>query len=160
MGTQSWLKEDISNAEIFRADFTTFRRDKSARGGGVFIGVKNFIPCAELWVDENFEMIAVEVKGTNPKYTWEIVGIYRAPNEDMLVIESLAACTVPMRNLTKRSIIGGDLNLPQAVWNGDAEKASGFQALVNNLVWDNGYYSCGKWPHKRRHAVGHLPDQT
>jgi hypothetical protein len=27
----------------------------------------------------------------------------------------------------------------QAVWNGDAEKAGGFQALVNNLVWDNGY---------------------
>jgi hypothetical protein len=31
------------------------------------------------------------------------------------------------------------LDLPQAVWNGDVEKAGGFQALVNNLVWDNGY---------------------
>jgi hypothetical protein len=31
------------------------------------------------------------------------------------------------------------LNLPQASWHGDAEKASGFQAFVNNLVWDNGY---------------------
>jgi hypothetical protein len=41
--------------------------------------------------------------------------------------------------LTKRSIIGGDLNLPQADWIGDAEKANGFQACVNNLVWDNGY---------------------
>jgi hypothetical protein len=139
IGTESWLKEDISNAEIFRADFTTFRRDRPACGGGVFICVKNFIPCAELWVDEDFEMIAVEVKGMNPKYTWEIIGIYRAPNEDMLAIERLAACTLLTRNLTKRCIIGGDLNLPQAVWNGDVEKASGFQALVNNLVWDNGY---------------------
>jgi hypothetical protein len=51
IGMESWLKEDISNAEIFTADFTTFRRDRSARGGGVFICVKNFIPCAELWVD-------------------------------------------------------------------------------------------------------------
>jgi hypothetical protein len=84
-------------------------------------------------------MIAVEVKGTNPKYMWEITGIYRAPNEDMLAIKRLAAHTLPTRNLTKRSIIGSDLNLPQAVWNGDAEKACGFQALVNNLVWDNGY---------------------
>ena len=24
-------------------------------------------------------------------------------------------------------------------WKGDAEKASGFQAIVNNLVWDSGY---------------------
>jgi hypothetical protein len=29
-------------------------------------------------------MIAVEVKRKDPKYTWEIVGIYRAPNEDIL----------------------------------------------------------------------------
>jgi hypothetical protein len=28
-------------------------------------------------------MIAVEVKGRDPKFTWEIVGIYRAPYEDM-----------------------------------------------------------------------------
>jgi hypothetical protein len=91
IGTESWFKEDISNAEIFRADFITFRRDRSARGGEVFSCVKNCIPCTELWVDEDFEMIAVEVKGTNSKYTWEIIGIYRAPNEDMLAIERLAA---------------------------------------------------------------------
>jgi hypothetical protein len=37
----------------------------------------------ELWVDEDFEMVAVEVKGRDPKITWEILGIYRAPNEDI-----------------------------------------------------------------------------
>jgi hypothetical protein len=57
----------------------------------------------------------------------------------MLAVERLAARTLATRNLTKRSIIGGDLNLPQASWNGDAEKASGFQAFVKNLVWDNGH---------------------
>jgi hypothetical protein len=31
------------------------------------------------------------------------------------------------------------LNLPYAEWKGDAEKASGFQAIVNNLIWDNDY---------------------
>jgi len=57
----------------------------------------------------------------------------------MLAIERLAACTLPKRNLTKRSVIGGDLNLPQADWKWDAEEASGFQAILNVLVWDNGY---------------------
>jgi len=47
-----------------------------------------------------------EVKGMDPKYTWEIISIYRAPNEDMLAIERLTACTLPTRNLTKRIIIG------------------------------------------------------
>ena len=84
--------EDISNDKDFRTNFTTFRRDSSTRDGGVFICVKNIIFSTELWVDDNFEMIAVEVKGMDPKYTWEIIGIYRAANEDVLAIERLAAC--------------------------------------------------------------------
>ena len=86
IGTESWLREEIWNTEIFRADFTTFRRDKHALGGGVFICVKNNTACSELWVDDEFEILAVEAK-----CTWEIVGIYRAPNEDIRVIERLAA---------------------------------------------------------------------
>jgi hypothetical protein len=37
IGTESWFREEIGNTEIFRADFTTFRRDRHARGGGVFV---------------------------------------------------------------------------------------------------------------------------
>ena len=48
IGTESWLKEDISNVEVSRSDFTTFRRDRSARGGGVFIYVKNITASTEL----------------------------------------------------------------------------------------------------------------
>jgi hypothetical protein len=92
-----------------------------------------------LWVDEDFEMIAVEVKGMDPKYKWKIIDIYRAPNEDVLAVEKLAARTLVTRNLTKRTIIGGDLNLLQASQNEDAEKSSGFQAFVNDLLWDNRY---------------------
>ena len=31
------------------------------------------------------------------------------------------------------------MNLPQADWKGDVEKANGFLACVNSLVWDYGY---------------------
>jgi hypothetical protein len=44
IGTESWLKEDISADEIFRASFTTFRSDGSARGGGVFSVLKISLP--------------------------------------------------------------------------------------------------------------------
>ncbi|PNF22858.1 hypothetical protein B7P43_G16578, partial [Cryptotermes secundus] len=115
IGTESWLSEEISNAEIFRDEYTTFRRDGNTRGGGVFICVKNYIACMELWVDEHFEMIAVEVKGRDPKCTWEIEGIYRAPNEDMRVIERLAARADTLGNFTKSSIIVGDLNFPTPI---------------------------------------------
>jgi hypothetical protein len=52
-------------------------------------------------------MIAIEVRGRDPKSAWEIVGIYRAPNDDMRVMERLAARTNVTGNSTKRSIIGG-----------------------------------------------------
>jgi hypothetical protein len=62
IGTESWLRQEIGYAEIFRADFTIFWRDRHTRGGGVYICVKNNIACSELWVhEEDFEIIAVEV---------------------------------------------------------------------------------------------------
>ena len=105
----------------------------------MFICVKNYFDYRELWTDEDFEMVAVEVKGRDPKFTWEIVGIYGAPNEDMQVIERLAARTGYIGNSTKRSIIGVDLNLPYANWNGNAGGNIGTQALINSLVWENSY---------------------
>jgi hypothetical protein len=35
-------------------------------------------------------MTAVKVKGRDPKITWEIVGIYRAPNKGIRLFEKLA----------------------------------------------------------------------
>ncbi|PNF31656.1 hypothetical protein B7P43_G17059 [Cryptotermes secundus] len=82
-------------------------------------------------------MIAVEVKGRDPKCVWEIVGIYRAPNEDIRSVERLAARTDYSGNCTKRSIIGGDLNLPYADWNVNVECIGGGHAFINRLVWEN-----------------------
>jgi len=80
----------------------------------VFICVKSNIACSELWVEEEFEIIAVEIKGSDPKCTWKIVGIYRAQNVDTRIIEKVAARTDFLGNSTKRSIIGDDLNLPHS----------------------------------------------
>ena len=78
------------------------------------------IDCRELWADDDFEMIAVEVKGRDPKFTGEILGICSAPNEDMRVVERLTARTGYAETSSKRSIIGGELNLHCADWNGKA----------------------------------------
>jgi len=47
IGTESWFREDIGNAELFRADYTTFRRDRQARsgwGGGGLSVLKIILP--------------------------------------------------------------------------------------------------------------------
>jgi hypothetical protein len=105
----------------------------------VFVCVKDYIACPELWVDEDFEMIAFEVKGRDHKFTWEVVGIYGVPNEDIRIIERFATRTDYLGTSTARSIIGEDLNVPSADWNGNTDGTSGSQAFVNRLVWENGY---------------------
>jgi hypothetical protein len=61
-------------------------------------------------------MIAVEVKGKDPRCALEIVGIYRPPNEDIHVGERLPTRADTVGNFTKRSNITGDLNVPYADW--------------------------------------------
>jgi hypothetical protein len=101
-----------------------------------FIRVKNYIACVELWVGEDFEMIAIEVKRRDPNIKWKTVGIYTAPNGNIRVLERLANY---LGNPKKCSIIGGDLNLPYTDWNGRVDYTSGGQASVNSLVWEHGY---------------------
>jgi hypothetical protein len=55
----------------------------------------------EPWADDEFKIIAVEVKGSDPKCTWKITGIYRPANEDIRVIERLAARTSFLGNTMK-----------------------------------------------------------
>jgi len=43
IGTESWLKEDISNVVSFRTDFTTFGRDRADRCE-VFSLLKTLLP--------------------------------------------------------------------------------------------------------------------
>jgi hypothetical protein len=50
--------------------------------------LKIILPAEKLWVDDDFEIIAVEVKGNDLKCTWEIIGIYRASNEDIGLLKS------------------------------------------------------------------------
>jgi hypothetical protein len=71
---------------------------------GDFMCIKNIIASTELLVDDDFDKIVVEVKGMDAKYTWEIIGIYRTPNEDILAIEGSTARLLPTSNLKKRSI--------------------------------------------------------
>jgi hypothetical protein len=120
-------------------------RDEYSRWCSVHL-CKKYTACVEVRVGADIEMTAVGVKCGDPKCIWEIVGVYRAPNEDMRVTEQLAARTGYLGNSTKRSIIGRDLILPCADWKGNAEGTSRTQAFVNRLVWENGYTQAADSP--------------
>ena len=86
-------------------EYITFRTDRFSSCGDL-ICVKNYIDCRKLWDDDDFEMVEFDIKGRNPKFTFEKVGNYRAPNEDMRVLERLAAGTGYIGNYAKDSNVG------------------------------------------------------
>ena len=40
VGTETWLKPDVSNAEIFPSSYTIYRKDRADSYGGVILAVK------------------------------------------------------------------------------------------------------------------------
>jgi hypothetical protein len=92
VGTDSWLREELGNTDLFKTDFTTFRRYRNAHGKGMSIYVGNNITCSQLWVNNDFKMLSFEIKYSDPKHAWKIVGIFKAPNEDIF-FEKLAERT-------------------------------------------------------------------
>ena len=146
IGTESWLNEDVNNAEVFMGNYITIRRDRYSRGGGVFICVKSNIEIKNTWADDDFEIVAVEIISRSHRHNWEILGVYRAPNDDSKVLERLTDRAEKTTNPNKHSIIGGDLNLPRVDWKGKTESNNLTQLLVNRLIWDNGYSQVTKSP--------------
>ena len=83
-------------------------------------------------------MLAVEVKGRNTKFTWEMTEMYKNSKRGHARCRKISSPNWLYRKSTK-NIIGGDLNLPYAHWNGNSGGNNGTQALINSLVWENGY---------------------
>jgi hypothetical protein len=52
---------------------------------------------------------------------------------------TLACLADYLGNPTRFTIMGGDLNLPFADWNGRVDCTNGGQASVNSLAWEHGY---------------------
>ena len=51
--TETWLKEEISDSEIFPRSYHKFRRDRINKGGGVCICVKKDLECNVKRVDRD-----------------------------------------------------------------------------------------------------------
>jgi hypothetical protein len=146
IGKESWLNEDVNNAEVFMGDYITIRRERCSRGGGVFICIKSNVEFKNTWAGDDFEIFAVEINSRGHRYNWEILGAYRATSDDSRVLERLIDRTEKTYNPNKYSIIGGELNLPRVDWKGKTESNNRTQSLVNRVIWDNGYSQVTKSP--------------
>jgi hypothetical protein len=84
----------------------------------------------------------------------------QSQNEDIRVIEKLAARTVFLGNSRKRSIIGGDLNITQVDWKGIAEGGSVALSINKQNGLGQRVHSGGGKTDTRKFVTGRLPRTT
>ncbi len=119
IGTESKLGNDVYNAEVFPPNYRVYRRDRASGGGGVFIAVRDNIPCyirSDLMMDST-ELIWCQL--TLKDQNVLVGAFYRQPKrtiDDSLI--NLDQSLATLRNTTNAPyiILGGDFNVPDMNW--------------------------------------------
>ena len=119
IGTETWLKPEIHDNEIFRPDlgYDVFRRDrKGKKGSGVVILVKRNMLASEAFdLRTNCEnlWVKVQITGSRPL----LIGAYYKPHEhDPESFKEFARSLDLASKLNCHTWIMGDINLPRLDW--------------------------------------------
>jgi hypothetical protein len=118
IATESWLRPDIANPEIFPPNYNVYRKDRQGTGGGVFILVSNKLISSTLeeFHSDDHEATWVQVKEQKgPNIT--VGAYYRPPKGDLETLEHFGSIINSVSRTTEGTIIlGGDFNLPGVDW--------------------------------------------
>ena len=116
--SETWLRDDINNAEILHAGYTIFRNDRKSRGGGVLLAVKSssFMSIREIKQNCDIEVTVAELT-TALDTKLLVASCYRPPNEDKTWLERFNNFLDGICSNKANVILAGDFNLPQIPWN-------------------------------------------
>ena len=110
--TETWLHDEISNSEIIPTNYTTYRKDRKSRGGGVLIAINNDIPSQLITTHPLIEMISIELDLSPHLF---ITCLYIPPNcSDSYQQEVLNYLST--LNKDDNTILLGDFNIPDTNW--------------------------------------------
>ena len=114
-GTESWLRKDIKDHEVFPDGYTVYRKDrKNGIGGRVFIAVKDYLISSHMAnYDADCEILWVKINTAS----WLYLASYYRPNahdEERLKHLDESLQKIPRNN--SHVWIAGDMNLPGIIW--------------------------------------------
>jgi len=115
------LSESIRDSELgLSSNYTIYRRDRNARGGGILLAINNSFRSCLLHVDKDFEFLICRVS-ISVNFEMILVLCYRPPNYSdnfFQAVDSKLNSLFPNENFgSNRSLILlGDLNLPGMQW--------------------------------------------
>ena len=108
--SETWLTPTIPSGVINIPGYNICRRDRThSKGGGVLLYIKNNIQCKQIDLPKNtLECVGATVI-LSPEMSFNIVVLYRPPNENDVFFDNLSAVLKACDN--KETLLLGDFNL-------------------------------------------------
>jgi hypothetical protein len=116
-GTESWLTNGVPDSLYFPNTYEVFRRDRTGRGGGVFICIHRRLNATLSFVSQTSEIIWCDVVLDNKK-TLKLAVVYK-PDQILQPIDELIDKIESFeleRSVSQFVAICGDLNMKDANW--------------------------------------------
>ena len=110
--TETWLSNMILDKEIIPYGYSIYRKDRTSRGGGVLVAIKNTISSRLVQSPLNLELIAVELIEIN----YLVFVVYLPPNIDIILLKETISFIKQYCSSNLNVIIIGDFNLPDINW--------------------------------------------
>ena len=139
MGQESKLDNSYTDAEVFPDGYLVKRKDRNARGGGVFIAYRDNLVVNEVrGSGKNCELVVlkVEVWKSTPIH---IACYYRQPNRETEPLQSLQSDLEKIfnRSAVPKLILCGDFNLHSIDWQSySIDESPQYGYPVNELMLD------------------------
>ena len=136
---ETWLNNSITDNELVCDNYSTYRKDRNTRGGGILLNISNkFLSKRLINLEcdtQNFnEIMICEMMYYNIKYV--IVLCYRPPNASIEFNINFDKCLKNILDKGYKNIcVMGDLNFPSINWDSvtsDEALASDFCEIIEN----------------------------
>jgi len=126
-----YIADNLLDHEILPTGYSIYRKDRSSRGGGVLLAVKNSIHSHALNTPLELEALYVQIGNTDPiNYCL----VYIPPNSSEVYIQTLCDFLTICSN--DKLVLIGDFNFPTINWDilqGETPMSNLFCDLVFNL---------------------------
>lgn len=138
MITETWLHSEIQDAEVVPPNYRLIRKDRSSRGGGVAIAIKDNLICHVMSEIDNSESIWCKI---NFYGLWLTLGtVYRKPGSSPDDLSNILQFLLTHTTKQSRIIIGGDFNAPNVIWSDDGVACHG--TSLSDVLIDIAFSRC------------------
>ena len=119
LGTETFLRPDIYNSEIFPPHFNVYRRDRPHQAyGGVLVAAKTSLISHQIPTNSNSEAVLISIQTQNKNCNLIVGALYRPPNQTSDEYTNSLTDVMKLACRSPRDVVwlGGDFNLPDINW--------------------------------------------